>query len=127
MQTKKELRGIIENEQIEEREKQLLSFFLSQLNHMKHDILYQINNSNVSHDFSPYYDMLVFNPIENQIKKTSISNCDLVIQVLHENVGPTVFRLLISNGFIHFFEVYNADFHCLKYDELCKGKIYKEF
>lgn len=127
MQNENEMQSIIENKHIMEREKELLSFFLSQISDQKQEILNQINNSNVLQDCSPYYNILLFNQIDPQITKTVPAYCDLVIQVLHKNVGPTVFRLLITNGFVHEFEVYNADLRRLQYDKLIIGEVYKEF
>lgn len=118
---------MITNKQITSEEKNLLEFFVSQVDTQKEEIINQINISTITRDSSPYYLILKFNINDSYIGRIWNYRFDSTIQVLRDDTVPTVFILFIDNGLIYEFEVYNADSSYMDYSKLCDGKVFKEF
>lgn len=116
---------MINNEEIIDKDKKLLEFFVSHIDDQREKIVQQINFSHVTKDSSPYYLILEFHV--NPLSVTPITGYpfDSYIQVLHAPKAPTVI-LFIKNGLVYQFEVFNADSGYMDYDALCEGEVIVE-
>lgn len=108
----------------------LLNFFLSNVNIQKEIMVQQIALADITIDRSPYYLILDFHydalPINRLTAYEKYPDYPTLV-VSHDHGAPTVFILHFKDGIISEFEIFNADSSFMDIDSLCKGEVDQEF
>ena len=123
---------MISNESLTNTEKAFIHFFINNINECnewRNLIIFQINQANVCRDVSPYYHIVRFEYDNTQIPLIDMSRTQFpTIQILHnDGTAPTVFTLLIRNGLVRMFEIYNADSSKINYTSMNDGSVHLGF
>lgn len=84
------------------------------------DLLQQINSATIVVESTPYYCILKF--YHNGVYANSHDKV-IEIQVVRENVIPTVFHMYLTNNTIYEFEYFKADSSEMSNEELFAGDV----
>ena len=84
------------------------------------DLLQQINNAMITLESTPYYCIIKFS---HNGFYDAFHNKTIEIQVIRENVSPTVFHMYLTNNVLYEFEYYKADSSEISNEELFDGDI----
>lgn len=84
------------------------------------DLLQQINSATIAIESTPYYCIMKF--YHNGISEVFYDKT-IEIQVVCENLPPTVFHMYLSNGVLYEFEYFKADSSKINDEELFVGKV----
>lgn len=111
--------------------KDAIVFFLENMNkHMnnkgkktfvnQNDLLQQINSATIVVESTPYYCILKF--YHNGVYESSHDKV-IEIQVVRENVPPTVLHMYLTNNILYEFEYFKADSSKIYNEELLVGNV----